>query len=45
MRGCLTHKARPQLLPLPGTNNLELKTAQAKQQEQAGPVLAFTLRC
>lgn len=35
-RGCLTHKARPQLLPLPGTNNPELKTAQAKQQEQAG---------
>lgn len=45
VRGCLTHKARPQLLPLPGTNNLELKTAQAKQREQAGQVLAPTLHC
>lgn len=44
-RGCLTHKARPQLLPLPGTNNPELKTAQAKQQEQAGQVQAPTIPC
>lgn len=36
--GCLTHKARPQLLCLPGTNKPELKTAQAKQQGQAGQV-------
>lgn len=32
-------QGRPQLLPLPSTNNLELKTAQAKQQKQAGQVL------
>lgn len=44
-RGCLTHKARPQLLPFPSTNNLKLKTAQAKQQEQAGEVLAPTVHC
>lgn len=44
-RGCLTHKAWPQLLPLPSTNNPKLKTAQAKQQEQAGQVLAPTIHC
>lgn len=41
--GCLTHTAWPQLLPLPGTNSLELKTAQAKQQEQAGQASSLTL--
>lgn len=32
LRGCFSHKAWPQLLPLPSTNNPKLKTAQAKQQ-------------
>lgn len=36
LRGCFSHKAWPQLLPRPRTNNPKLKTAQAKQQEWAG---------
>lgn len=37
-RACLSHKARPQLLSLPGTDSSKLRTAQAEQQEQAGQV-------